>query len=340
MRLLRFLPLPLLLVVGLLVAGCGSGGGNSARSVPANAVAVVGPDTITKAAFNDLMAGAVRNYKARKTAFPKAGTAQYKTIQDQAISYLVQEDELAQKAKGFSITVTPKDVQAALKQIKAQYFGGSQAKYLAQLKAQGLTEAQVEQDEYAQILSQKLYTKVTAAVTVTPAAIKAYYVAHKSSYNTAASRKVRHILVASKTLADQLETQLKNGASFASLAKKYSKDPGSAKQGGDLTISKGQTVPAFDKVAFSLKTGQTSPPVHSQYGWHIIQALSAITPGKVTKLASVSASIKTQLLQAKKTSVMTAWINGLKKDFAVGYATGYVPAATTTSSTTTATTTG
>ena len=338
MRLLRFLPLPLLLVVGLLVAGCG-GGGSSARSVPANAVAVVGPDTITKAAFNDLMAGAVRNYKARKTAFPKAGTTQYKTIQDQAIQYLVQQDELAQKAKGYSITVTPKDVQAALKQIKAQYFGGSQAKYLAQLKAQGLTEAQVEQDEYAQILSQKLYTKVTAGVTVTPAAIKAYYVSHKSSYNTAASRKVRHILVASKTLADQLETQLKNGASFASLAKKYSKDPGSAKQGGDLTITKGQTVPAFDKVAFSLKTGETSPPVHSQYGWHIIQALSAITPGKVTKLASVSASIKTQLLQAKKTSTMTAWINGLKKVYAkqVAYATGYVPAATTATTATTST---
>lgn len=340
MRLLRFLPLPLLLVVGLLVAGCGGGGGSSARSVPANAVAVVGPDTITKVAFNDLMAGAVRNYKARKTAFPKAGTAQYKTIQDQAISYLVQEDELAQKAKGFSIKVTPAQVQARLKQIKAQYFGGSQTKYLAQLKAQGLTEPQIEQDLYAQILSEKLFTKVTAGVTISPAAIKAYYVAHKSSYNTAASRKVRHILVASKTLADQLETQLKNGASFASLAKKYSKDPGSAAQGGDLTISKGQTVPAFDKVAFSLKTGQTSPPVHSQYGWHIIQALSAITPGKVTKLASVSASIKTQLLQAKKTSVMTAWINGLKKQFAVGYATGYVPAATTTSSTATATTTG
>ncbi|HEY5059781.1 MAG TPA: peptidylprolyl isomerase [Gaiellaceae bacterium] len=340
MRLLRFLPLPALLIVVLLAAGCG-GGGSGARSVPANAVAVVGPDTITKSAFNDLMAGAVRNYKARKTAFPKAGTTQFKAIQDQAIQYLVQEDELGQKAKAFSIKVTPAEVQTRLKQIKAQYFGSSQTKYLAQLKAQGLTEAQIEQDLYAQILSEKLYNKVTATVKVSDAAIKAYYVSHKSSYGTAESRKVRHILVASKTLADQLETQLKGGADFGALAKKYSKDPGSAAQGGKLTITKGQTVAAFDKEAFALKTGATSPPVHTQYGWHIIQALSAITPAKVTKFASVQASIKTQLLQSKKTSAMTAWVNGLKKEFAkqVAYATGYEPAATT-SSTAPATTTG
>jgi Parvulin-like peptidyl-prolyl isomerase len=75
-------------------------------------------------------------------------------------------------------------------------------------------------------------------------------------------------------------------------------------------------VPQFDKVAFTLKTGATSPPVHTQYGWHIIQALSPITAAKVTPLSSVSASIKAQLLQAKKTAVMTAWVNSLKKDYA------------------------
>src|SRR5207253_8943837 len=63
------------------------------------------------------------------------------------------------------------------------------------------------------------------------------------------------------SLATQLESRLKGGESFASLAKKYSKDPSSAKVGGKLTITKGQTVAPFDKVAFSLKTGETSPPV-------------------------------------------------------------------------------
>jgi len=337
MRLRRYLLLlPVLALVVVLVAGCG---GSSKKSVPANAVAVVGNDTITKASFNALIAGAVRNYKVKKTAFPKAGTTQYKAIQDQAVAYLVQEDEFGQEAKQLGVSVKPTDVAARLKQLKSQYFGGSQTKYVAQLKAQGLTEAQVEQDLYAQILSEDLYNKVTAKVAVPASAVTAYYKAHASTYSQAASRNVRHILVATKAQAEQLETQLKNGADFGTLAKKYSKDTGSASNGGKLTISKGQTVAAFDKEAFALKTGETSPPIHTQYGWHIIQALSAITPAKTTPFASVKATIQSQLLTTKKTDTMNAWVKQVAKDFAkkISYATGYVPTATTTSSTTTTT---
>src|SRR5438552_4623020 len=96
MRFLRFLPMPLLLVIVVVAAGCGSGGGP--KGVPADAVAVVGNDTVSKAQFNDLLAGAKRNYAARKTPFPKPGTAQYKALQDQLVQYLVQLDELKQKA--------------------------------------------------------------------------------------------------------------------------------------------------------------------------------------------------------------------------------------------------
>lgn len=338
MRLLRILALPALLLVVLLAAGCGGG----AKSVPSNAVAVVGGDTITKAQFNFLIDGARRAYQARKTPFPKAGTSQFKSIEDQAVSYLVQQDELEQKAKDLGVAVTDADVQARLKQIKAQYFGGSEKRYKAQLAAQGLTQAQIEQDLHAQILSEKLYNKVTADVKVSDADVRAYYLSHKSTYSTQASRDVRHILVNSKTLADQLESQLKSGGDFAALAKKYSKDTGSAAKGGKLTISKGQTVPEFDKAAFALKTGATSPPVHTQYGWHIIQALSPVKPAKQTPLASVKESIRQQLLQTKKTDTMTKWVDGVKKDFAkkTRYAAGYEPPATTAISTATATTTG
>jgi parvulin-like peptidyl-prolyl isomerase len=309
--------------------------------VPANAVAVVGSDTITKTQFNDLLAGAKRTYAARKTPFPKAGTTQYKALQDQALQYLVQQAELEQRAKDLGVAVTDKDVADRLKQIKTQYFGGSETRYKQQLKQQGLTETQIKNDLHAQILSEKLYNKVTADVKATDADVQKYYNEHKATYEQKATRDVRHILVNTKKLADDVEAQLKAGGDFAALAKKYSKDPGSAAQGGKLTISKGQTVPPFDKAAFSLKTNEVSAPVHTTYGWHIIEPLSAVKPAKQTPLKDVKAQISQQLLQTKKTDTMTKWVDGVKKDFAkdIAYQTGYAPLATTTTGTTTAATT-
>jgi hypothetical protein len=115
MRLLRFLPLTALLAVVLFAAGCGGG---SSESVPSNAVAVVGKDTITKVQFNELMDGTKSAYTARKTPFPKAGTSQYKALQDQTMKYLVQQAELEQKAKDLGVVVTDKDVDARIAQIK------------------------------------------------------------------------------------------------------------------------------------------------------------------------------------------------------------------------------
>jgi foldase protein PrsA len=346
MKTLRFLLLPLLVGVGLLVAGCG---GSSKTSVPLNAVAVVGSDTITKAQYNALLASAKSTYKARKTAFPKVGTAAYKSLSDQAVTYLVQESELEQKAKELGISVTAKDVQTQLDQLKQQYFAGNEKKYQAQLKAQGLTEAQLEQDLHAQLLSQKLYDKVTADVKVTDKAVAAYYKAHKSTYVTPKTREVAHILVNSQAQADQIETQLKNGGDFAALAKKYSKDTGSKQNGGKLCVAHGTstadgscvtTVAPFDKASFSLKTGEISAPVHSTYGWHVIKAVADVTPAHTTPLASVASTIRTSLLSTKKTAVMTAWVDKLKKDFAskISYQSGYTPATTATTTTPPATT--
>jgi peptidyl-prolyl cis-trans isomerase C len=81
----------------------------------------------------------------------------------------------------------------------------------------------------------------------------------------------RHILVATEGEAKDIETQLKNGADFAKLAKEKSKDPGAA-EGGDLGyFTKDQMVPEFAEAAFKLDKGQISDPVKTQFGWHIIK---------------------------------------------------------------------
>lgn len=86
--------------------------------------------------------------------------------------------------------------------------------------------------------------------------------------------KARHILVDSEAKATSIIGQLHKGASFATLAKKYSKDEGSAANGGDLGdwFSPETMVPEFSTALTSLKKGEyTQKPVHTQYGWHVIE---------------------------------------------------------------------
>ena len=84
--------------------------------------------------------------------------------------------------------------------------------------------------------------------------------------------KARHILVETEDQAKDVAKQLKNGKDFAALAKEKSKDPGSAKNGGDLGWFTAEVmVPEFSKAAFALKAGEVSQPVKTQFGWHVIQ---------------------------------------------------------------------
>jgi foldase protein PrsA len=330
--------LPLLALAAVLVA---SGCGGSNESIPNGAVAVVDGTPITKGSLDSVIARAKGSYASQKRAFPKAGTAEYQSLQSQAVAFLVQRTEYAKEAEKRKIAVTDKEIQTRIDQIKKQYFAGSQKKFDAGLKAQGYTLEGLRGDVEAQLISEKLYKVVTDGVTVTDAEVTKYYSDHKTQYEVAESRDVRHILVKTKALADKVYAEIKAGGDFAALAKKYSQDPGSKDKGGKLTITKGQTVAAFDTTAFLLPTNEVSKPVKTEIGYHVIQALSAVKPGTTTPLTkSLKAQIKTQLLGQKKNTAIQKWAKATTKiyDKNVSYATGFAPPAAATTSV--ATTTG
>jgi peptidyl-prolyl cis-trans isomerase C len=327
MKMVKY-PLLLLLAVALL-AGCGSSGAAKLKSTD---VAAVGNVHVSKTAFDALIAQAKRSFAQQKRAFPKQGTADYETVKGQAMTLLVQQAEREEKAASMGITVSDSDVAKRLDQIKKQYFGGSEKRYEAQLKTQQLTDAQVREDIRAQLISEAVFTKVTKDVTVSDADVHAYYVGHPQLYSQPQTRDVRHILVKTKTLADSLYAQLKAGSdkTWCTLAKKYSQDPSSKNNCGKLTVSKGQTVAEFDKVAFTGATKVVQAPVHNaQYGWFVIEPLSAVKASSTTPEKQVAASIKQQLLQTKKNQAMTDWVAGLTKSFCSGskinYQVGYKP---------------
>lgn len=320
----------LLCTLVLALAGCGGG----SDEVPDDAVAVVDGEEIAKSDYDALIAQAKQSYKNQKREFPAAGSQEFQTLRNQAVQFLVQREQFEQEAADLDVEVTDQQIDARLKQIQEQYFGGDKKKYDKQLKEQGLSETQVRNDIRAQIVSEKLFEQVTREVKVTDQQIQNYYNENKEQYSQPESRDVRHILVKTKAKADQLYAQLQDGADFAALAKQHSTDTGSKESGGKLTISKGQTVAPFDRTAFVLEQGVISRPVKTEFGFHIIEALSAVKPAKTTPLKDVKESIRQQLVQTKKNELMTTWVDDLKQDYEdkVTYAAGFNPPPATSTS--------
>jgi parvulin-like peptidyl-prolyl isomerase len=326
------------LVLGLIVAGCGGGDSTSSaptttsesQGVPAGDVAVVAGQGIPRNDFESLIDQAKRSYASQKKKFPQAGSSEYQAIKNQAVQLLVQQEEFTQGAKDLGITVTDGDVAKRLDDVKQQSFGGSQKKYLAELKKQGLKEADVLRQLRLQVIQDRIYAKLTSNVKVSDADLRKYYDENKSQFKVAETRDVRHILVNTKAQADKLYQQLRNGADFAELAKKYSTDPGSKNQGGAYkAVQKGQFVKEFDQYLFSAKTDQLSKPIKTQFGWHIIEPTSDVKPASVTPFAKVKGQIREQVEQQKKQEAVSTWVSALQKRYAgkVDYAVGYGPAA-------------
>jgi parvulin-like peptidyl-prolyl isomerase len=323
-------------VVGL-AAGCGSG---SSSGVPNGDAALVDGQPIKEAQLTTILAQYVESLKVAKQAVPKKGSAAYVSIQQRLAQYLVTRTEFEQQAKKLGVAVTPKEIDAGVKRFVVQYFGGSQKKFLAAMKKQHATLQQVRQNVAFTTLQNNLVKKLTGALKVSDSEAIAYYNKNITQYRKAESRDVEHIVVKTKQLADKIYKQLKNGADFAKLARKYSIDPGSKVQGGKLgPVSKGGSYdPTFVQTVFSksLKTGQISKPVHlaktSQPVWDVIKPLSDITPQQVTPFSKEKAGIVQQLLQAKKSDTMSSWQNTVQKYYStrVKYASAYAPPAQTT----------
>ena len=158
--------------------------------------------------------------------------------------------------------------------------------------------------------------KVAASVPVSQADLQAYYNQHQDDYRIPETVTVRHILIktptpdangkvdqkvvdAAKAKAEDVQKQLKSGADFGDLAKKYSDDPGSAQEGGLLPpITRGRTVPEFEQAAFNTPKGQTTDIIRTSYGFHIIRVEDKQT-ARMKPLDEVKVQIEPAVKQQK-----------------------------------------
>jgi foldase protein PrsA len=255
------------------------------------------------------------------TLFNGASGAMLKLrLESGALSDLIRETIYAQEARSRGIRVADSVVDAELATQYGQVLtsnGITEDQLKVYLESQGKTLESFKASLRPTITTQLVVSAVNAEVapssTPTEDELASYFEKNIAKYDVAEQVHGMHILVADLATAQQVVKELIEGADFAALAAKYSTDTGSKAKGGDLGwFERGQMVPEFEDAAFSLQPGETSEPVQTQYGYHIIRVVErkdAHTPTLAEIRSQVMADVQTE----NRTAQGQAWYAGVRK---------------------------
>jgi parvulin-like peptidyl-prolyl isomerase len=176
-------------------------------------------------------------------------------------------------------------------------------------------------------LSKELLSReVVDKIKVSEEDMKQYYKANREQFKKPEEVKARHILIkvskdaspdekkTARKKADEILAKIKKGEDFASLAEKYSDDPGSAKKGGDLGyFPRGRMVKPFEDAAFSLNPGEVSDIVETKFGYHIIK-LEEKRPAGYQPFEAVKNTIRKELIKKVQNEKLKEYVNRLMKE--------------------------
>ena len=232
---------------------------------------------------------------------------------------LVKDKMLELKAEEMNVMPTQEEideqVQSTLDQMIETY--GGEDEFNTALENANLTLDEYKENITKTIKSNLIANKVSEElfkdVSITDDDIKAYYEEHKDSFGEA---NAEHILLSDETKAKEVRERLMNGEDFATVAKEVSEEPAAKESGGNLGVIKyDSTTYDADFLAGlkTLKEGEISEPVKSQFGYHIIRA----TKVKQETFDEAKDDIKTTLENEKKNEIYEATIEQWKEEYKV-----------------------
>jgi foldase protein PrsA len=321
-------------------------------SVPGNAVAKVGDDSITTSDFNHWMRIAAISSQgaqpgAKKTAVqipqppdyaacvankkktapkpakgqPKPTDAQYKAqckqeyegLRDQVLQFLISARWIQGEATDQKVKVTDAEVNKQFQQTKKQSFP-KETDYKKFLSDSGMTQDDILFRVKLDTLSNKLREKVTKGKDkVTDQQIAAYYNKNKARFAQPERRDLRIVLTKDKAKAAQARAEIAGGASFKTVAKKFSIDQASKSQGGVLlAVAKGQQEKALDTAVFKAKKGELVGPVKTQFGYYVFK-VQKITKASQQSLAQAKETIKQLLASQNQQKSLDTFVKDFRK---------------------------
>lgn len=268
----------------------------------------------------------------------------YLMTEQGVVNQLIIQKLLDQEAEARGIKVSQKDIDQAIKDVMDKMGGKDQL--MNTLRNNGISTAEFKKDIKVQVKMQKLATEA-GNINVTDADCKNFYNKNQDKFRHADQVRASHILISanpyqiqqeitakSKTKMDEKELKAAvekvmaekqaeaeklakelqaDNSKFAQYAKKYSEDPQSAKQGGDLGFfAKDRMVPEFAEAAFKAKPNTVTEPVKSQFGYHIIFVTDRRGAG-VVPYEKAKSDIKDYLVQEKQIKALDELTTAAKK---------------------------
>lgn len=248
---------------------------------------------------------------------------------------LIDKQLLLSKGKQLGITGETQLIRR-LDEIRKQNHLDSMEALQKAVEAQGISWEDFREQIRENIITQHVISQeVGAHIDIAPSEIEAYYNAHKQEFERPEQVSLNEILIPTpnpdnaaqvseaQKKADQIEEQLKTGASFTDLAKKDSGGP-TAQQGGVLgDYKKGQLPKVMEDATFSLKTGGVTQPIRTRQGWLILEVTGHEAAG-IAPLSAVQNQIQETLGMQKMEPALRAYMTQLREQAYIDIRPGYV----------------
>jgi peptidyl-prolyl cis-trans isomerase SurA len=253
---------------------------------------------------------------------------------------LIDNQLLLSKGKQLGITGGTRLIER-LDEIRKQYHLASMEALQKDVESEGIAWEDFKQHIRDGIIREAVLSQeVGAHINIAPSEIQAYYDQHKSEFERPEAVSLSEILIPTanpdnaaqvakaKAKADEIETQLRNGTDFATLAKTDSGGP-TAQQGGVLgQYSRGQLPKVMEDATFSLKPGGVTQPILTKQGWLILEVTKHQNAG-LAPLDEVQNQIQEDIGMAKMGPVVREYLTKLRTQAYIDIRPGYVDSGAT-----------
>ncbi|ACD89122.1 SurA domain [Chlorobium limicola DSM 245] len=254
--------------------------GTAVAAIADRIVAVIGNEVVLQSELDERVLMTHMQYPESKGD---------KTLPEKVLNSLIDQKVILAKAKIDSTGIDDAALEGLVGErmkVLASRFSSREEMESRFGKSSLVIRRELRQEIKNQQLIESLRRKKLSGVTVTHEESMAFYEANKSRLpvipeGVSVSQILKYPDVTAesrsgaKAMIEKVQAELKGGADFGALAKKYSQDPGSAQLGGDLGyVQKGELIQSFENAAYGLKEGQVSGVVETRYGFHLIQLLN------------------------------------------------------------------